>query len=62
MVKINEKQLIQLILDAVSIKKREETRKKKVSGYNKRYYQKNKTKILAKNKEMRDVYKIVKRN
>ena len=60
MVNDTQKQLIKLILDAVVIKEREKARKKKVSGYNKRYYQKNKDKILSKNKEMRDIYKIVK--
>jgi len=56
------KQFLLWLQDYSELKNRENKRKKLQSERNKRYYQRHKEKILKKNKEMRDIYKIVKQN
>lgn len=56
------KQFILLLKDYSDLKTKDKKRKKLQSERNKRYYQRHKDKILRKNKEMRDIYKLVKRN
>ena len=59
---IARKQLGNLIYECLLIKKAEKNRKQKKSEYNKRYYQKHKDEILSKQREMRNIYRIVKQN
>jgi hypothetical protein len=58
----NLKQFLLLIKEYVELKERDVKRKKNQSTRNKRYYQRHKDEILKKNKEMRDIYKLVKQN
>jgi hypothetical protein len=53
-------QLIFFFSDYLRLKEYEKRKKKLQSDRNKRYYQRHKEEILKKNKEMRDIYKIVK--
>lgn len=53
-------QLIFFFSDYLRLKEYEKRKKKLQSERNKRYYQRHKEEILKKNKEMRDIYKIVK--
>jgi len=55
-----EEAIFKLFLENSMLKKREKQRKKKKSEYNRTYYQKHREEILQKNREMRNIYKIVK--
>jgi len=57
-----KKVLEYVFLDYQRLLNNEKQSKKRKSEYNKRYYQKNKHKILSRNKEMRDLYKMVNKN
>lgn len=56
-----EEAILKLVLENSLLKQKENQRKKKKSEYNKRYYQKHRDEILRKNREMRNIYKLVKR-
>jgi len=54
--------LVRVLQDYSDLKNRDDKRKKLQSGRNKRYYQRHIEAIKNKNKEMRDLYKLVKQN
>lgn len=58
----NLKQFFILLKEYSELKTSDVKRKKLQSERNKRYYQRHKDEILRKNKEMRDIYKLVKQN
>jgi hypothetical protein len=60
--KMNEILLIGLLKDYKMLLDKEKKRKKLQSSRNKRFYQNHRIEILKKNKEMREIYKLVKRN